>query len=363
MTKAAVIYQPREPMVVEDIQLDEPKQGEVLVRLAATGVCHSCLHAADGSWDWAIFPSVLGDEGAGTVEQVGPGVTTFQPGDHVIVSWSPTCGRCRYCVTGRPELCERRPEGGYLYDGTTRIHARGQDIKHFGPATYASEMVLPDNSVVKIRDDMPLEKAALIGCAVTTGVGSVINTARVPTGASLAIFGTGGIGLNAIQGGRLCGAFPLIAVDVADNKLEFARSMGATHTVNGARDNVVDSIKALTAGRGAEYTVVAVGSTQAMQQAWDATAPGGTCVVIGAPASSERISIDPMALYRDEKRLTGSRYGSARVLDDFGRLIDLYLGGKLQLDELITKRYGLDEINEAHRALAAGENMRGLVVF
>jgi Zn-dependent alcohol dehydrogenase len=223
----------------------------------------------------------------------------------------------------------------------TRIHARGQDIKHFGPSTYASEMVLPDNSVVKIRDDMPLEKAALIGCAVTTGVGSVINTARVPTGASLAIFGTGGIGLNAIQGGRLCGAFPLIAVDVADNKLEFARVMGATHTVNGARESVVDSIKELTYDRGAEYAIVAVGSTQAMQQAWDATAPGGTCVVIGPPASSERISIDPMALYRDEKRLTGSRYGSARVLDDFGRLIDLYLGGELQLDELITIRYGL----------------------
>lgn len=361
--KAAVLYEFREPMVVEDADLDEPRQGEVLVRLVASGVCHSCLHAADGSWDWAIVPSVLGDEGAGIVQAVGAGVTTLQPGDHVILSWSPTCGRCRYCVTGRPQLCERRPGAGYLYDGTTRIHVRGKDIKHFGPSTYASEMVVPENSAVKIRDDMPLDKAALIGCAVTTGAGAVINTARVRAGASLAIFGTGGIGLNAIQGGRLSGAYPLIAVDVADNKLEFARSLGATHTVNGARENVVEVIRACTDGRGAEYTVVAVGSVPAMQQAWDGLAPGGTCVVIGAPASGERMTVDPMNLYRDEKHLTGSRYGSARVFDDFGRFVDLYLGGKLELDALVTKQYGLADINEAHRALAAGENMRGLILF
>lgn len=361
--KAAVLYQVREAMAIEEADLDEPRQGEVLVKLVASGVCHSCLHAADGSWDWAVVPSVLGDEGAGVVQAVGPGVTTLKPRDHVIISWSPTCGRCRYCVTGRPELCERRPPSGYMYDGTTRIHVRGQDIKHFGPATYASEMVVPENSAVKIRDDMPLDKAALIGCAVTTGAGAVINTAKVRAGASLAVFGTGGIGLNAVQGGRLCGAYPLIAVDVADHKLEFARSLGATHTVNGARDSVVDAIKTLTDGRGAEYTVVAVGSIPAMQQAWDALAPGGTCVVIGAPASSDRMTVDPLNLYRDEKHLTGSRYGSARVFDDFARFVDMYLAGKLELDVLITKQYGLEDVNEAHRALAAGENMRGLIMF
>jgi len=361
--KAAVLYEFNEPLVIEDVDLEEPKQGEVKVRLAASGVCHSCLHAADGSWDWAIRPSVLGDEGAGIVTAVGPGVTTVAPGDHVIVSWSPTCGRCRYCVRGKPNLCERRPPFGYMADNTSRMRVRGQEIKHFGPATYAEEIVVSDDSAIKIRDDMPLEKAALIGCAVTTGVGAVIYTAQVPTGASLAVFGAGGIGLNAIQGGRLCGAYPLIAVDVADNKLEFARQLGATHTINGAREDVVERIKALTAGRGAEYTVVAVGSIQAMQQAWEAIAPAGTCVVIGAPRSGLKIQVDPMDLYRDEKKLTGSRYGSARVFDDFGRLVDLYLAGKLKLDELITHRYTLDEINEAHRALAAGENMRGMIVF
>lgn len=361
--KAAVLWKVREPMVVEDVELEDPKEGEVLVRLAASGVCHSCLHAADGTWDWSIVPSVLGDEGAGVVQKVGPSVSHVKSGDHVILSWSPTCFRCRYCVTGRPQLCERRPQSGHLYDGTSRMRVRGTEILHFGPATYATEMVLPENSVVKIREDIPLDKAALIGCAVTTGVGSVIHTAKVPTGASLAVFGVGGIGLNAVQGGRLCGAYPLIAVDVADHKLEFAQAMGATHVVDSSREDPVDAVKRLTAGRGAEYTVVAVGSIRAMQQAWDALAAGGTCVVIGAPQSGLKIQIDPLHLYRHEKKLTGSRYGSARVFDDFARLIDLYLAGKLKLDELITRRYSLDEINEAHRALGAGENMRGLLVF
>lgn len=232
-----------------------------------------------------------------------------------------------------------------------------------GPATYATHSVVAADSAIKIRADMPLDKAALIGCAVTTGTGAVINTARVPAAASLAVFGAGGIGLNAIQGGRLCGAFPLIAVDVADNKLEFARILGATHTLNGSASDPVHAIRDLTGGRGAEYTVVAVGNTSAIQQAWDALAPGGTCVVIGAPPGGQTVTVDPVNLYRDEKRLTGSRYGSSRPLDDFGRLVDLYLGGRLELDALITREYSLDEINEAHRALAAGENMRGLIVF
>ena len=361
--QAAVLYQASEPMVVEEVDLDEPHAGEVLVRLAASGVCHSCLHIMDGSMSWPDMPVVLGDEGAGVVERVGAGVSSVAPGDHVILSWSPACGRCRYCATGRPQLCERRPARGVMLDGTTRRRVRGQDVTHMGPATYATHTIVSGDSAIKIRDDMPLDKAALIGCAVTTGTGAVINTARVPAGASLAIFGVGGIGLNAVQGGRLAGAFPLIAVDVADNKLEFARTLGATHTINGAHADPVQLIRDLTAGRGAEFTVVAVGNTAAIQQAWDALAPGGTCVVIGAPPPGETIAVNPAYLYRDEKRLTGSRYGSSRPLDDFARFVDLYLGGKLELDALITRQYALDEVNEAHRALAAGENMRGLIVF
>ena len=363
LVQAAIMVGVGAPLEVDAIELDDPAPGEVLVRLAASGVCHSCLHIMDGSMRWSALPVVLGDEGAGTVEQVGAGVTTVVPGDHVILSWSPSCGRCRYCVSGRPQLCERRPGPGMMADGTLRRHRGGLEIAGMGPATYASHTIVSADAAVKIRDDMPLDKAALIGCAVTTGTGAVINTARVPSGASLAIFGAGGIGLNAVQGGRLCGAFPLIAVDVADNKLEFARRLGATHPVNSSKTDPVQAIRDLTQGRGAEYTVVAVGNTSAIQQAWEALAPGGTCVVIGAPPAGETIAVQPVNLYRDEKRLTGSRYGSSRPHDDFARFVDLYLAGKLELDALITRQYELQEVNEAHRALAAGENMRGLLVF
>ena len=361
--RAAVLVRTNDPLEVDRIEFDEPQAGEVLVRLAASGVCHSCLHIMDGSMSWPELPVVLGDEGAGTVEQIGPGVTSVAPGDHVILSWSPACGRCRYCATGRPQLCERRPARGVMADGSMRRHRNGVDVAHMGPATYATHTIVSSDSAIKIRDDMPLDKAALIGCAVTTGTGAVINTARVPAGASLAVFGSVGIGLNAVQGGRLCGAFPLIAVDVANNKLEFARRLGASHTVNSGEVDPIAAIRDLTLGRGAEFTIVAVGNTTAIQQAWDALAPGGTCVVIGAPPSGESLTVQPVNLYRDEKRLTGSRYGSSRPLDDFGRLVDLYLGGRLELDALITREYALDEVNEAHRALAAGENMRGLLVF
>jgi S-(hydroxymethyl)glutathione dehydrogenase/alcohol dehydrogenase len=363
LIQAALLVNVGEPLEVDAIDLDEPGPGEVLVRLEASGVCHSCLHIMDGSMRWPVLPVVLGDEGAGIVEQIGAGVSSVAVGDHVILSWSPSCGRCRYCVTGRPQLCERRPAPGVMADGTMRRRRGEVPVAHMGPATYATHTIVSADSAVKIREDMPLDKAALIGCAVTTGAGAVINTARVPAGASLAIFGVGGIGLNAVQGGRLCGAFPLIAVDIADNKLEFARRLGATQVVNSRDSDAVAAIRELTHGRGAEFTVVAVGNTAAIQQAWNALAPGGTCVVVGAPPTGDVVAIEPVNLYRDEKRLTGSRYGSSRPHDDFARLVDLYLSGRLELDALITRHYELSAVNEAHRALAAGENMRGLLVF
>lgn len=361
--QAAVLHRVGEPLAVETVDLDEPHPGEVLVRLAASGVCHSCLHIMDGSMRWPELPVVLGDEGAGVVEQVGDGVTTVAPGDHVILSWSPSCGACRYCATGRPQLCERRPALGRMRDGAMRRHLRGAPVAQMGPSTYASATIVSADSAVKIRSDMPLDIAALIGCAVTTGAGAVINTARVPAGASVAIFGLGGIGLNAVQGARLCGAYPLVGVDVAANKLAFAETLGATHTINAGMTDPVCGIRELTAGRGAEFTFVTVGSSEAITQAWNALAPGGTCVVVGAPPTGETVPINPVALYRDEKRLTGSRYGSSRPIDDFPRLVDLYLSGRLELERLITRRYTLDEVNEAHRALSAGENVRGLIVF
>jgi S-(hydroxymethyl)glutathione dehydrogenase / alcohol dehydrogenase len=363
---AIVLDQVRQPLVVEELELDDPKQGELQVKMTASGVCHSCLHAADGSWGDMQVPMVLGDEGAGVVTRVGPGVADLAPGDHVIISWAPACGRCHYCASGRPVLCESNQlPFPYASDGTVRMHrANGQDVYHYGPATYASELIVPQSCAVKVRDDMPLDKAALIGCSVMTGVGSVINTARVPAGASLAVFGCGGVGLNAVQGGRLAAASPLIAVDVADNKLEFARGLGASHTVNAAREDVPEAIRRIT-GRGAEYAVVAVGDVRAVHQAWESLSPGGTCVLIGLPPVGQKLELDPFSFvaFGHERRLIASRYGSARIFEDFPRLVELYLAGILRIDELITRRYTPDEANEGFRALAAGENARALIVF
>jgi S-(hydroxymethyl)glutathione dehydrogenase / alcohol dehydrogenase len=361
--RAAVLYEQKMPLGVEDVELDDPHEDEVLVRLVASGVCHSCLHAADGSWANVPTPMVLGDEGAGIVEKVGPGVTTVKPGDHVILSWAPTCGRCYYCVAGRPVLCERRGPDWRMLDGTTRMSLRGQPVYPYGyVSTFGSLTVCPASCAIPIRRDMPLEKAALIGCSVMTGVGSVLNTAQVAAGESLAVFGAGGIGLNAIQGGTLASAYPIIAVDVNDAKLEYARAFGATHVVNGANEDPVAAIRRIT-GRGTMHAVVAVGAARAIEQAWQATARGGNTVVIGLPSTGSTATIDAAAIAPSEKRLMGSLYGSARTFNDFPRMVDLYLSGQLKLDELISKRYDVAEANEAFRALAAGEVARGLIVF
>jgi S-(hydroxymethyl)glutathione dehydrogenase/alcohol dehydrogenase len=350
-------------MTIEDVELDAPKGGEVRIRMVASGICHSCLHVLDGTYLGAPMPMVLGDEGAGVVVETGPGVSRVSPGDHVIISWAPSCGYCRYCVIGRPALCENQPPFGYLPDGTTRMHLDGHDVFHYGVSTYASEIVVPESSAIKIRADMPLDRAALIGCSVMTGVGAVIYSADVPAGASLAVFGCGGIGLNAIQGGVIAGAHPIIGVDIADNKLAYAREMGASHTFRADQANVSEAIRGLT-GRGVDYAIVAVGSGGAVQQAWNALAPGGTCVMVGLMAAGTALTLEqPNRLMGAELRLIGSRYGSARPSDDFPKLVELYLADKLKLDQLITNRYPLEEANEAHRALAAGETARSIFVF
>ncbi|MSS71956.1 MAG: Zn-dependent alcohol dehydrogenase [Candidatus Latescibacteria bacterium] len=362
--KASVLFKQGEPIRVEDVSLAPPKEDEVLVRMAASGVCHSCLHAADGNWKGVPVPIVLGDEGAGVVEEVGPGVRDLKPGDHVILSWAPTCGRCHYCVIGRPNLCERRRPGqGVLLDGTSRMSLNGQTVHHYGyVATYASHSVMPESCAIPIRKDMPLDKAALIGCSVMTGVGAVLNTAQVPAGASVAVFGVGGIGLNVVQGGALVAAHPVIGVDVRPNKLDYARKMGATHGVDASKEDPVKAIKDIT-GRGADYAFVAVGNAKAVEQAWDCLAPGGMCVLIGVPATGSTVTFEVSRLQSGERTMRGCSYGSARTREDFPRMVDLYLGGRLKIDELITRRYALEEINEANRALAEGEVARGLIVF
>src|SRR5215471_13223021 len=313
--RASVLFQQGQPLRTEELELESPRAGEVAVRMTASGVCHSCLHAADGSWAGVPVPIVLGDEGAGVVEAVGPSTDGLHEGDHVILSWAPTCGRCHFCVIGRPNLCERRQPGrGVLPDGTTRMSLRGERVYHYGHvATYASRTVVAESCAIAIDKRMPLDRAALIGCSVMTGVGAVINTAAVPAGASMAVFGAGGIGLNVVQG--------------------------------------------------ADFTFVAVGDTRAVAQACEALSPGGTCVLIGVPATGATVPLDVRPLVTGERSIRGCSYGSARTREDLPRLVELYLAGRLRVDELITHRYGLDEANEAFRALAAGELGRGLIVF
>lgn len=363
LIKAPVLHKVNEPQVIEEIEVDEPKAGEVLVRVVASGVCHSCYSSARGDWEGTHVPGILGDEGSGIVERVGTGVTRVRPGDRLILSWAPFCGHCHYCATGRPVLCTSyRSRVWTATDGTVRFHLRdGTDVHHYAVTSYAPYTVIHESMAIKIDHDIPLEKAALFGCSVTTGVGSVLNTAGVRPGESLAVFGCGGVGLNAVQGGRLVSANPLIAVDVADNKLEFARRFGATHTVNAAKEDVPDYVKAIT-GRGVDYAVVCVGSTKAVEQALCCLAPGATCVVVGGPPSHELLTGSALSLLGAEKRLMRSTYGSARPAVDFPRLIGLYKAGKLMIDELITKTYSIDQAEQAFDDLAAGELARGLIV-
>ncbi len=336
--KASVLFEQGAPLRVEELDLEGPREGEVLVRMAASGVCHSCLHAADGSWKGVPVPIVLGDEGAGTVESVGAGVRELQAGDHVILSWAPTCGRCHYCVIGRPNLCEKRlPGRGLLPDGTTRMALGGKPVYHYGHvATYASRTVVHESSAIRIDPAMPLDRAALVG--------------------------TGGVGLNVVQGGAMVAAHPIIAVDVKPARLEHALALGATHAVDASKEDPAAAIRRIT-GRGADFTFVAVGNAPAVGQAADALAPGGTCVVIGVPPTGQTFPLDLRPLVTGERAIVGSSYGSARTREDLPRLVTLYQAGKLKIDELITKRYGLEEANEAFRALAAGELGRGLIVF
>jgi len=362
--RASVLFEPGKPLAVEELELEPPKTGEVEVRMTASGVCHSCLHAADGSWKGVPVPIVLGDEGAGVVTAVGPGVNDLAVGDHVILSWAPTCGRCHYCVIGRPNLCEKRMPGrGVLPDGTSRMSLRGHTVYQYGHvATYASSTVVHESCAIRIDPAMPLDRAALIGCSVMTGVGAVLNTARVPAGASIAVWGVGGVGLNVVQGGALVAAHPIIAVDTVRGKLEHATAMGASHAIDASREDPVPAIRRLT-GRGAAYTFVAVGATRPITQALEALAPGGVCVLIGVPETGATIPLDVRPVVTAEREIRGCSYGSARTREDLPMLARLYLAGRLRIDQLINRRYGLEEANEAFRALAAGELARGLIVF
>jgi S-(hydroxymethyl)glutathione dehydrogenase/alcohol dehydrogenase len=351
---------------IEEIELDPPKDDEVLVKIEAAGVCHSDLHTYKGELR-AAPPLVLGHEGAGVVEAVGKNVRRVKPGDRIMVNWIPSCEVCPTCLSGRQNLCERLTGTTFqalLLDGTSRLKTLdGLTLKHYlSAATMAEYAVIHEASAIPFPDDVSFEVAAIIGCAVATGVGAVINTAQARPGRPAAVIGCGGVGLSAVQGCRLSGCNPIVAVDVMESKLAFARQMGATHTVNARETDAIEALRELTAG-GPEYVFDSVGSAITIPQALRMARPGGTAVIIGMHSFKDDVAIPPAVLVAQNKRLLGSFVGSINPRLDLPRLVDLYRAGKLQLDDLITKRYPLEGLPEAFDDMEAGSIARGVLVM
>lgn len=363
--QAVVCRELNAPVSVETVQVAPPKAGEVTIRLGAIGVCHSDLSAINGTIGFPL-PVVLGHEAAGVVTALGEGVAGLAVGDHVITSFVNMCGHCRYCQAGRPALCDAAAKAGStLPDGTTRVSdAAGRPLAVFsGCGVMAEWATLHADSVVKIDRSVPLDRAALIGCGVMTGVGAAVNTARVQPGSVAVVFGCGGVGLSAIQGCRIAGATMIVAIDTQDHKLQWARQFGATHTLNGAQEeNIVKTLKKLTDG-GADYAFDCVGMGTLTAQAFGALRKGGTAVVVGVAPLKDQTAVRTASFVFEEKTLTGSYFGSARPRLDFPRLIALYRAGELKLDEMITQRYTLDQAQQAFDDLVAGRNARGVIVF
>lgn len=362
--KAAVLYEPNKPLVIEDLKLAPPKAGEVRVKVAANGACHSDLHVMTGDMRMPL-PIVLGHEGAGVVAELGAGVRSLKEGDHVVLSFSPVCGHCYYCTQGLPNLCEVRPKGlGKLMDGTTRLSKNGTEIFHFSySATFAEEAVVDESCAIKIRDDIPLDRACFVGCGTMTGVGAAINTAKVQPGSKVAVIGCGGVGLNVVQGAALAGAEQIIAIDLLQNKLDFAKVFGATHFVNPSKDDPFKAVLALTGGRGVDYAFEVISTAKTIELAFKMTARHGTCTIVGVAPEAARISLNPNVFTMMEKRLIGSFYGSTRPAIDMPLLLDLYMEKKIKIDELVSRTFPLEGVNEAYDLLRQGEVARSVIKF
>jgi S-(hydroxymethyl)glutathione dehydrogenase / alcohol dehydrogenase len=366
--RAAVFSGPGQPVRVTGVELAEPRAGEVEVAVAAAGVCHSDLHVVRGEWQHPT-PVVLGHEGSGIVAAVGPGVTSLSPGDHVVLSWVPACGRCRYCRLGRPAQCQLAAEviapGGVLYDGTSRLRVGGEPAYHYlGVSSFAERVVVPESGAIRVRPDAPLELAALVGCAVATGVGAVRNTAGVPPGATVAVIGCGGVGLSCVQGARLAGAARIVAVDVVAEKLAVARRLGATeavHTDGRPGRPVVAALRALVP-EGLDYVFDAIGKIETTEQAIAALGLGGSAVVVGLPPSGQQARFDPLALAEAGQRILGCNYGSIVPQRDIPDLVDLVMSGDLDLESMVSARRPLAEAAGALADLGSGRALRQLLI-
>ena len=359
--KAAIFHGAHQKLTIEEVAIANPGPREVLIRTAAVGLCHSDLHYIDGFYGFDA-PAILGHEAAGIIEKVGEGVTGLKPGDHVITCLSVFCGHCAYCTTGRPFNCDHQDETRRGPGLAPRLAKGAQPVHQFYElSAFAEQMLVHEHAVVKIRPDMPLDRAALIGCAVTTGMGAVTNTAAVEVGATVAVIGCGGVGLSAINGAAIAGAGRIIAIDIQDGKLELARAFGATDTINAASCDPVAAVRDLTGG-GVAYAFEALGLKKTSEQAYEMLARSGVATIIGMVPEGQKIEIEASSLLYD-RRLQGSNMGSNRFRVDMPRYVDFYLSGRLHLDRMISNRIRLDQINEGFDDLRTGQFARSVITF
>jgi len=356
-----------EPGVVEvrEVELDAPGVGEVRVKIAATGVCHSDLHIIRNEWNLPV-PMVLGHEGSGIVTELGPGVTSLAVGDHVVLSWVAPCYECRYCLAGNEARCTVAmtllAPYGVLYDGTSRLSMDGERIFHYqGVSSFAEEAIVPASGAIRVRDDAPLEAICLIGCAVATGVGAVVNTAQVEEGSIVAVIGCGGVGLSVVQGARIAGASRIIAIDVQAQKTALAMKLGATDEIDASSADPVAALRELVPD-GVDYAFDAIGKTLTTEQAIQMLGLGGAAVVVGLPPTGAKASFEPLVLAEADQRILGSNYGSVRPAIDIPALVDRYMDGSLKIDELITARRPLEHAAAALDELATGSSLRTLLI-
>ena len=368
-TRAAVAFEAKKPLEIVELDLEGPKAGEVLVEIMATGICHTDAYTLDGFDSEGIFPSILGHEGAGIVREVGAGVSSVKPGDHVIPLYTPECRQCKSCLSGKTNLCTaiRATQGkGLMPDGTSRFSYKGQTIFHYmGCSTFSNFTVLPEIAVAKIREDAPFKTSCYIGCGVTTGVGAVVNTAKVQVGDNVVVFGLGGIGLNVIQGAKLAGANRIIGVDINPAREEWGKRFGMTHFIDGRgkdRAVVIAEVLELTDG-GADYTFDCTGNTEVMRTALEACHRGwGTSIIIGVAEAGKEISTRPFQLVTG-RNWRGTAFGGAKGRTDVPKIVDWYMNGKIEIDPMITHVLSLEEINKGFDLMHAGESIRSVVVY
>ena len=366
-TRAAVAWKVNEPLSIEDVDLEGPRAGEVLVEIKATGICHTDLYTLSGADSEGLFPSILGHEGAGIVLEVGAGVTSLKPGDHVIPLYTPECRQCKSCLSRKTNLCTaiRATQGkGLMPDATSRFSHKGKPLFHYmGTSTFANHIVVPEIALAKVREDAPFDTICYIGCGVTTGVGAVLFTAQVEAGANVVVFGLGGIGLNVVQGARMVGANKIIGIDLNPKREALGRQFGMTHFINPKDvDNVVDAVQQATDG-GADYSFECIGNTTTMRQALECCHRGwGKSVIIGVAEAGKEISTRPFQLVTGRIWM-GTAFGGARGRTDVPKIVDWYMDGKIRIDDLITHRLPLARINEGFDLMKAGESIRSVVVY